>query len=264
MATLSLVVITRNEQDNLGPCLESVPFADEVVVVDDESTDRTREVAARYTDRVLTRKLDRFGRQKQFAVEQATGDWVLVLDADERLDEELAGAIRTAVEWDEPGIDGYKVRRLTWLFGEPITFSGWYKCSHLRLFRRGRARYLDRRVHEYPVLEEPARCECLPGHIEHHTYEDEAEYRDKLDRYTRLAAEDRFDAGHRFNWLNALWYLGILPAAAFVRELVLQGGFQGGRTGLRIASMSARSVWRTGQHLRRLTRERREEQPGLY
>ena len=222
MATLSLVVITRNEEENLPGCLESVPFADEIVIVDDHSTDSTREVAGRYTDRVLTRELDRFGRQKQFAIEQAGCDWVLVLDADERLDEELAGAVRAVVELDDPATDGYRVRRLTWLFGEPVTFAGWYKCSHLRLFRRGKARYTDRRVHEYPVLADPSRCECLPGHIEHHTYADEAEYLAKLDRYTRLAAEDWFDAGRRVHWLNAPWYLAIVPAAAFVRELVLQ------------------------------------------
>lgn len=253
MSTLSLAVITRNEEDNLRPCLESVPFADEIVVVDDESTDRTREIAAEFTDRIYRRELDRFGRQKQFAIDKAECDWVLVLDADERVGEELAAEIRRVLEHDDPAFDGYKVRRLTWLFGEPVDYSGWYKCSHLRLFRRGAARYVDRRVHEYPVLREPSRAGCLAGHLEHYTYADEREYRDKLERYSRLAALDWFDAGRRVNVFNAVWYLAVVPAAAWLREFLVQRGFRGGRTGLRIAAMSARADYLTGRKLWRMS-----------
>lgn len=261
---LSVVVITRNEAGNLAECLDTVPFADEIVVVDDRSTDATREIARRYTERVLTRELDRFGRQKQFAIEQATGDWVLALDADERVTPELAAGIRAALVRDDPAVDGYKLRRLTWLFGRPVTCSGWYKCSHLRLFRRGRAHYVDRRVHEFAVLQDPGRVGALPGHLEHHTYADETEYLAKLQRYTRLAAEDWYDAGRRIHVLNAVWYLLIVPAAAFLRELVVQGGYRGGRTGLRIAVMSARADYLTARCLWALMRERRGRDPGFY
>lgn len=254
MTTLSVVVITRNEERDLPGCLDSVPFADEVVIVDDGSTDATLEVARGYTDRIFERKLDRFGRQKQFAIEQARCNWVLVLDADERVTEELAASIRAVLAADGPA-DGYKMRRLTWLYDRPVTFTGWYKCSHLRLFRRGRARYVDRRVHEFPVLE-AGRVECLQGDLEHHTYEDVGEYRAKLDRYTRLAAEDWYDAGRRVTPMTAPWFLAIVPAAAFVREFVVQGGWRGGVTGWQIATMAARSDLRTASHLRRLTRER--------
>ena len=90
MATLSVVVITKNEEANLSACLDSVRFADEFIIVDDESDDATREIAARYTDKIIERRLDRFGRQKQFAIEQASGDWILALDADERVTPPLA------------------------------------------------------------------------------------------------------------------------------------------------------------------------------
>jgi (heptosyl)LPS beta-1,4-glucosyltransferase len=255
MATLSLVVITRNEERDLPGCLDSVPFADEIVIVDDGSTDGTLELARRRTDRVFERKLDRFGRQKQFAIERARCDWVLVLDADERLTPELADSIRAVLDADGPA-DGYKMRRLTWLYDRPVTFTGWYRCSHLRLFRRGRARYVDRRVHEFPELEGQGRVECLDGDLEHHTYENVDEYQAKLDRYTRLAAEDWYDAGRRVTWLTAPWFLGIVPAAAFIREFVVRGGWRGGATGCRIAAMAARSDLRTAGHLRRLTAER--------
>lgn len=253
MATLSVVVITRNEEASLAACLETVAFASEIVVVDDGSTDDTVRVARRFTDRILERSLDRFGRQKQFAIEQARCDWVFVIDADERVTPELAAEIREVVALDDPHIDGYKLRRLTWLFGVPVNFSGWYKCSHLRLFRRGCARFVDRRVHEYPVLLDPSREGRLHQHLEHHTYDSAADYAAKLDRYTTLAAEDWHDAGRRVNLLTAPWFLVIVPVAAFLREFVVQGGYRGGRTGLRIAAMSARADWMTARRLWKLS-----------
>ncbi len=257
MATLSLVVITRNEEDNLAECLDSAAWCDEIVVVDDESTDATREIARRHTDKVYRRKLDRFGRQKQFAIEQATCDWILVLDADERLTDELTDGIREVVAADETRFDGYRLRRLTWLFGEPVSFSGWYKCVHLRLFRRGCARYVDRRVHEYPVLINDGPLGTLPGHLDHHTYADFDELESKRQRYSSLAAADWYDTGRRVNWLNAIWWMGVVPAAAFLRELLVQGGWRGGRTGLRIAKMAMLSDYQTIRKLWRLSRAAR-------
>ncbi|HJO04342.1 MAG TPA: glycosyltransferase family 2 protein [Acidobacteriota bacterium] len=254
MATLSLVVITRNEEDNLAECLDSAAWCDEIVVVDDDSTDSTREVARRYTDKVHRRTLDRFGRQKQFAIEQATGDWILVLDADERVTDELADGIRQVVEADGAGLDGYRLRRLTWLFGEPVSFAGWYKCVHLRLFRRGSARYVDRRVHEYPELINGGKLGALPGHLDHHTYVDLDEMESKRERYSSLAAADWYDAGRRVNGLTAVWWIGIVPLAAFVREFVVQGGWRGGRTGLRIARMAMLSDYVTVRKLWALSR----------
>lgn len=254
MATLSLVVITRNEEDNLAGCLESVAWCDEIIVVDDDSTDSTREIARRFTDKVYERQLDRFGRQKQFAIEQATCDWILVLDADERVTEELGEGIREVVEADGDGLDGYRLRRLTWLFGEPVSYSGWYKCVHLRLFRRGRARYVDRRVHEYPELIDGGPLGALPGHLDHHTYADLDELESKRERYSTLAAEDWYDAGRRVNWLTAVWWVGVVPLAAFLRELVVHGGWRGGRIGLRIARLAMRSDYLTVTKLWALSR----------
>jgi len=253
MQTLTVVVITRNEEDNLAACLDSVPFANEIIVVDDGSTDATREVAARYTDKVLSRKLDRFGRQKQFAIDQATRDWIFVIDADERVSEQLAQSMREVLETGAPDFDGYMLRRRTWLFDEPVTCTGWYKYAHLRMFRRGSAHYIDRRVHEYPVLHNPARRGRLEGDLEHFTYADADEYHAKLDRYSRLAAADWYDAGRRVNWLTAPWWYVAVPLAAFAREFVVQGGWRGGATGWRIASMSLRGAFLTARHLRLLT-----------
>lgn len=262
MQTLTVVVITRNEEDNLAGCLDSVPFANEIVVVDDGSTDATREIAARYTDKVLSRKLDRFGRQKQFAIEQATRDWILVLDADERVSEQLGQSIREVLETGVPEVDGYLLRRRTWLYDQPVTCTGWYKYAHLRLFRRGSAHYVDRRVHEYPVLDAPARRVRLAGDLDHFTYAGIDEYHAKLDRYSRLAAADWFDAGRRVNWLTVAWWYVVVPIAAFAREFVVQGGWRGGAMGWRIASMSRQASFLTARYLRRLTADDCAESAG--
>ena len=250
MATLSVVVITRNEERNLGACLDSVGFADEIIVVDDQSTDATRQIAARYTDKVFSRPLDRFGRQKQFAIEQATGDWVLVLDADERVTEALAEEIRGLLECDAPAYDGYKLRRRSWLDGVPVEFSTWYKASHLRLFRRGCARYVDRRVHEYPLLLRPDKCGSLRAPLEHYTWQSAGQYRAKFERYARLAAQDWYDAGRRCRGLTLPWYLVAVPMASFLRELIVYRGILGGRVGWRIACMSAHAPGRSTPHPR--------------
>lgn len=246
---LSVVVITRNEEERLADCLESVEWADEIVVVDDESTDATRGVARRFTDRVLVRPLDRFGRQKQYAIEQAAGDWILVLDADERVTDELAAEIRDAVARDDPDVDGYFVRRLTWFFGAPIRHAGWFRCNHLRLFRRGRAEFLDRRVHEYPVLEDPDRVGRLDGHLEHHTYDDWSDYLAKLDRYTRLAALDRHEAGRRIRGGPGLFPFLLQPAGVFLKKYVLRAGFLDGVRGLLVSALSAWSAFLTSARL---------------
>ena len=131
-----------------------------------------------------------------------------------------------------------------------MRFTGWYKYAHLRLFRRGAAEYVDRRVHEFPVLTNPQRISKLDGDLEHHTYADEGEYEDKLERYSRLAAADWYDAGRRVNLLTWPWWFVIVPVAAFIREYVVQGGWRGGRTGWRIAMMASRSALRTASYLR--------------
>ncbi|NKB87305.1 MAG: glycosyltransferase [Acidobacteria bacterium] len=252
MDSLAVVVITRDEEENLAECLDSVPFADEIIIVDDGSSDSTLDVAGRYTEKVFRRRLDRFGRQKQFAIEQANADWILVLDADERVTPELAQSIKSVLAESGP-IDGYRLRRRTWLFSEPVTCTGWYKFAHLRLFRRGKARYVDRRVHEFPELENPDRCGRLQGDLDHFTYASLDEYREKLDRYSRLAASDWYDAGRRVTWITAPWWMLVVPWAAFVREFFVQGGWRGGRVGLRIAAMSRESAALTVRYLRRLT-----------
>ena len=141
--TISALVVCGNEEANIAACLESVRWCDEIVVIDSFSSDRTPEIARTFTDRVIQRTWHGFSDQKQFALEQAKGDWILNLDADERCTPELRDAIRAALPRAEAaGIAGFEVRRHVFYLGRWIDHGGWYPDWKLRVARRDRARFL--------------------------------------------------------------------------------------------------------------------------
>jgi len=152
MMRLSIVIITRNEEANLGRCIESVKFADEIIVVDSHSEDRTVEIAGQLGAKVFTVDWTGYGPAKQYAAKQASGDWILSIDADEALSPNLADEIRGIVE-SSPPIDGYDVPRLTNFLGRWIHHCGWYPDRVLRLFRRGRGRFTNATVHEALIVD---------------------------------------------------------------------------------------------------------------
>ncbi len=254
MPRLSVTIIARDEERDLPDCLASVAFADEVVVVVDSGTrDRTREVARAAGARVLERPFDGFSSQKQFALEQAAGDWVLNLDADERCSGALQAALAAAMA--EEGVDGYEVRFWTWLFGRRARFGGLSRERHLRLFRRSEARYPARAVHE--GVEVRGAVRVLDAPILHYTYRSLEEYVDKINRYTSAAARDRFAAGRRFSPLSPLrapW--------GFFRRYVLQLGFLDGYAGLVFAAMSGLYDFLKHAKLGDIERERAALPPG--
>ncbi len=154
MPRLSVIIIALNQEANIGDCLASVSFADDIVVVDTGSTDRTVELARAYTDRVLTTDWQGFGRTKNYALDQARGDWVFSLDTDERVPPALQAEILATVAADGP-LDGYRVARKNYFCGRWIRHLGWYPDYTLRLFRRDRGRFRDREVHEEVVVDGP-------------------------------------------------------------------------------------------------------------
>ncbi len=154
MPQLSVIIIALNQEANIGDCLASVSFADDIVVVDTGSTDRTVELARAYTDRVLTTDWQGFGRTKNYALDQARGDWVFSLDTDERVPPALQAEILATVAADGP-LDGYRVARKNYFCGRWIRHLGWYPDYTLRLFRRGQGRFRDREVHEEVVVDGP-------------------------------------------------------------------------------------------------------------
>jgi len=228
MARLSLVVITRNEEHDLPRCLASVPCADEIVVVDSGSTDRTLELAEKAGARVISHPWEGYGPQKAFALAQAQGEWVLNLDADEALTPELAAQLPAAIA--RAGVDGFKLQFQSEIFGRTMRHGGLGHESHLRLYRRARTRMKEQKIHEGVAVDGPV--ETLPGYVLHRPYADLAEFLAKLDSYTTLAAEQRFAEGRK-PWL--LWPAR-LPVG-FLRRYALQLGFLDGRAGFLWAAL---------------------------
>jgi glycosyltransferase involved in cell wall biosynthesis len=221
---LSVVLITRNAAAQLPECLASVAFADDVVLVDSGSSDGTPDVAARYGARVVAKEWLGFGRQKQFAVEQAKHDWVLCLDADERVSKELAASLVRALE--APVSPVYRMARCNRFLGRWLRHGEGYPDWSPRLFDRRQARWSDDAVHEkvlYAVT--PG---TLEGDLLHESAEDMARYLDKQNRYSSLAAEELHRRGRRAGVLE----LVLSPLVRFVKFYVLRLGFLDGLPGL--------------------------------
>ena len=229
MPSVSLVVIARDEEADLPACLASVPFAAEKVVVDSGSHDRTHDVARAAGARLIEQTWLGYGLQKAFAFKQAQGDWILNLDADERLSPELAAEIPTATE--RADIAGYRLRYRSEMFGRTLRFGGLGHETHLRLFRRSAGRVAERTLHE--GVEVDGRVATLSGRVLHRSYASYSEYLTKLDAYTTLSAQARSAQGRRFSALSA----ARLPWG-FFRRYLLQLGFLDGFAGFTHAALA--------------------------
>jgi len=229
---VSIVVITLDEEDHLRRCLESVAWAEEIVVVDAESHDKTVQIAREFTDRVISRPWAGFATQKNFAVEQATGDWVLSLDADEEASCELREEIAAAIAGPQ-ACDGYAIRRRNVFLGQWIRYGGLYPDWQVRLFRRGRGRFVERAVHESVSVE--GTLGRLRGHLMHCSYEGVTDFFARANRYSSLAADEWIREGRRVRARE----LVVRPLGRFVSMYVLQRGFLDGRRGLLLAALYA-------------------------
>lgn len=237
MTGVGVVMIVKDEAARIRPCLESVRWADELVVVDGGSRDGTPEVCREYGARVFSREMAAgFGEQKNFALAQATRPWVLSLDADEVVPEALRREIEEAVRRAD-ACEGYRVPRLTWFLGRPIRHCGWYPAPVLRLFRRGRGRFNDALVHEEVVVD--GRVGDLHADLLHHSYDSLADHLRKLDLYTGLDARMLARRGVRVTRWSAPWLFVVKPFLAFVRRYVVQRGFREGWHGLVLCASSA-------------------------
>jgi glycosyltransferase involved in cell wall biosynthesis len=229
---ISATIVALNEERNIRRAIESLTCADEIVVVDSGSADRTREIAAELGARVIEQPWRGYSGQKNFAAKAATHDWILSIDADEALTGELAGEI-AALKASEPAVDGYAIPRLAQYLGRWIHHSGWYPDRKVRLYHRGRAAWVGEYVHE-SVRVNGAQGE-LRGDLLHYTCSSIAEHLRTMDRYTSLAAQELLANGR----VATTSKLFIDPAWTFVRSYVIQRGFLDGPQGLAIAWMAA-------------------------
>lgn len=249
---LSAVLIALNEERRIAACLESLSFADEIVVVDSGSTDRTLEIARRYTDRVETRPWHGFGPQKQAAVGLARNDLVLNVDCDERVTPELAREIASLLA--APRLEAaYSIPRRNFLGGKEIRWCGWAPDRIVRLFDRTRAGFTDAAVHETVV----ARGEVVPLRhpLLHLSFDGFADLVAKMNRYTDLGARDLHARGKRFRVADVT----LRPAFAFLRTYLLRLGFLDGVEGFEVAAANAFSTFAKYAKLRDLERAARAD-----
>src|SRR5436190_20770785 len=234
---VTATIITLNEADNIRAACESVSWADEILVVDSESTDNTRDLAAGCGARVLVNPWPGFSKQKQFAVDHATHDWIFSLDADERLTPELRASIDEVRKLNVGDLaDGYRVARRAFYMNRWIRGGGWYPDYQLRLFNRTRGRWRDRVIHESVVMDEGARVETLRGDLLHYSMRNPEHHRRMIEeRYAPLGAEQMFRDGKRTSALRS----SAAGPSAFIRSFILKGGFRDGRAGLTIARMAS-------------------------
>jgi len=229
---ITATIITLNESANLDAALESVRWADEIIVVDAESTDATVAIARRYTGRVIVRPWPGYIAQKNFAASQASHDWIFSLDADERVTPELAAEIKALVA-GEPPCAGYRVPRVSHYLGRWIRSTDWYPDYQLRLYDRRRARWAGRHVHESVQADgEPGR---LRAELQHYPYRDVSHHLRTIDRYSTLAARQMFEDGRRTGGLRIVLH----GDAAFLRNYLLRGGFRDGSAGLMVSLLNS-------------------------
>jgi glycosyltransferase involved in cell wall biosynthesis len=233
---VSVTVITLNEAHNLSDALESVAWADEIVVVDSESTDNTTAVARRFTDRIVVRPWPGYVAQKNYAASLASHDWIFSLDADERVTPALADEIRAALASDPPHA-AYWVPRVTWHLGRWIRTTDWYPDRQLRLYDRRAAEWTGRYVHEAVTVRGTEGH--LRAELQHRPYRSVADHLETMDRYTTYAARQMHEAGRRAGLVQLAGH----PPLAFVRNYLARGGIRDGVPGLVISAMNAYYVF---------------------
>ncbi|HYJ45871.1 MAG TPA: glycosyltransferase family 2 protein [Pyrinomonadaceae bacterium] len=253
---VTATIITLNEADNIRAACESVSWADEILVVDSESTDETREIAAECGARVITRAWPGFAAQKQFAADEARHEWIFSLDADERVSEELRHSIDDLLYTKETKLaDGYRLARRSIYMGRWIKGGGWYPDYQLRLYNRTRGRWQGAYIHESVKMDAGARIETLQGDLLHYTGHDAAYHHRMIgERYAPLSARQMFEAGKRTS------PLGIATAgpAAFIRSYLLKGGFRDGLAGFTIARFAAHHAFLKNLMLWEMQKSRRQ------
>jgi len=249
MPKLSVIIITKNEAQNIHACLESVAWADEIIVVDSGSSDETVEICKKFGAKVFVHDWPGFGMQKNRALSYATHEWVFSIDADERVTPELRAEMIQAV--NEERAQGFYLPRLSQFFGKFVHHSGWYPDYVLRLFKRDAGRFTDSLVHESVLL--TGQTDKLKNPLLHYSYLTTEDVERKVEHYSTSAAQQMFQSGGRSNWLAAILRAGW----AFMRTYVLRLGMLDGSAGWSIACMNARTTYLKYRKLEALVSSKR-------
>ncbi len=231
--SLSVCIVTYNEEDNIRECLESVSWANEIIVVDSLSDDRTVEICRQYTNRVIQRKWNGYIDQKSFALEHAAGEWVLFIDADERLSPGLTKEIKKEISKENNEYDGFYLPRHIYYLGRWINHGEWYPEYRLRLFKRSKGRIGGIEPHDKVELTAPGRTRVkyLREDMWHFTYKTLSDQIRTSDKFSSVSADEMDKTGKNFHIFQLLLH----PPARFITGYILRGGFRDGIPGLIIA-----------------------------
>jgi glycosyltransferase involved in cell wall biosynthesis len=238
MEKLTAIIPVYNEEGNLDDCLRALTWADEILVVDSFSRDGTLSIARRYTDRILQHEYVNSATQKNWTIPQARHDWVLIVDADERVTDALREEVRRVLSTTGgPACDGYRIHRQTYFWGKPIRYCGWQNDRVLRLFNRHKGRYEEKEVHADVVVS--GKTGELRSPLIHYTYRDFDQYFAKFQRYTDWGAAELQKRRVKARWYHLLLH----PVFRFFRMYVLQRGFLDGLHGLVLCLLASFSVF---------------------
>ncbi len=248
---LSVAIITHNEEDNIRDALESVKWADEIVVIDSFSADKTQEICRKYTDKIYSFEWTGFSEQKNRAVAMTMHPWVFVLDADERVTDDLRNEIINLLK-NTPSMDGYYVSRKNYFGKRWIKHGGWWPDYTLRLFRREKGSFEIRQVHE--ALKINGSTGYLKNPIEHYTYEGIKDYLKRMQTYSTLSAKELFKSGRRANILDIIFR----PPVTFCRMFFLQMGIFDGIYGIILACLYSVYTYKKYSKLREMQKVKSE------
>ena len=237
---LSVVIAVKNEEANIKDCLESVRWADEIVIVDDVSSDRTVEICKGYTKNIFSNDSHGdFHGNKNLGLEKANGEWILSLDADERIDDKLAEEIRMAIN-NSGNNKGYYILRRNYFLGKWIKGCGWWPDRIIRLFRKGVTTWpLEILYNDAPQINDKDIVGYLKNPMIHYSYRSLKQYFEKFNLYTSMIAEKKYAKGVRINGMNFSICFFIRPLVSFIRKYILYKGFLDGFRGLFICFSSA-------------------------
>ena len=225
---LSVVVLTKNEERRIAKCLDSVKWAEEIIVVDDESTDRTVEIARHYTDKIFIKKMDIEGRQRNWAYAQAKNIWVLSLDADEIVTPELKEEIEKFLSVN-PKENGFTIPRRNYIGDYWVKYGGWYPSPQLKLFKKNKFRYEEVAVHPRAFMDDP--CGHLKSDIIHYSYRNLEDFLAKLNNQTTREAEKWFRQNKPMRMTRFIWR----TIDRFIRTYIGRKGYKDGSIGLAVA-----------------------------
>jgi len=232
MEKLSVTIITKNEEINIGRCLESVKWANEIVVVDTNSTDRTKEICSKYTDRVFNETWHGYGKQKNICAAHAKNKWILNIDSDEVVTPESASEIQMVLN-KGPKFSVYHLPRKNYFGDRWVRFGGWYPDRILRLYNKEKVAFSEPQVHE--KLTPDLNAGSLNHALLHYSYKDGDDYMQRQDRYSTLYAQEKISNGFRANWTH----LYLRPPLKFFKNFILKQGFRDGSLGLFLAKNGA-------------------------